>query len=236
MNSRYFRILLRVVPLLLMVVLAGCGGIEWFPEFVKDPTTPDAFSFAAKTGVERGVDVTSETVTVTGLTAATSPISISGATGSTYSINGGAATSSAGTVKNTDTVTVTHKSASTLGASTTSTLTIGNQSANFVSTTKFVKLSKFSTPVLNVSFANISSNDSVTHTVSIKDSANSLGSQYQVTEPSVVNPDTTLFTHLTQTLMILNGKKIFVRNITDPTATTTLTIDGAETIVPLTTP
>ncbi|MBJ6750557.1 hypothetical protein [Geomonas anaerohicana] len=241
MKLSLFRPLLRMLPLLLLFAVAGCGEIDWFPPYVKPATSPDAFSFdPPTTGTEKNVDVTSKEIDVKGLTAATSPIKVSGAAGSTYSINGGAATSSDGTVKNGDKVTVTHKSATTLGTATTSTLTIGDKGADFVSTTKTAELGKFTDPVQNGSFvishADVTDAASGTQQVSIADSLKSTDAQFQVTSTLIENPDLTLFTNIKQGFA-LKGQRIFVRNLaTQASATTTLTIDGVDTVVTLTPP
>ena len=94
-------------------------------------TTPDAFTFTDQTGVALNSTITSNTITVSGITAAAS-ISI---TGGTYSINGGAYTSSAGTVTNGQTVSVRHTSSSSYSTATNTTLTIGGVSDTFTSTT-----------------------------------------------------------------------------------------------------
>ncbi|MBU5636730.1 hypothetical protein KOM00_08285 [Geomonas sp. Red69] len=241
MKSSFFRALLRTVPLLLVLGIAGCGDIEWFPPYVRQPTTPDSFSFQPKTNTEISAPVTSDAITVTGLTGASSPVSITGSawSNSTFSIDGGAAASS-GSVSNGQKVTVTHTSASTPGTSTVSTLTIGNVSANFVSSTKI--LGDFSTPVTVGSYlqadAEIRSVDNIaaSHTISIKDSASG-SAIFALTEPGVVNPDSTvIFGSVTQTQTFIT-KKIFVRNFTSVVnagATTTLTIDGIDYPVKLT--
>src|SRR5690242_17897881 len=84
--------------------LAGCGGVDWFPEYKRQPTTPDQFSFETKNGVSLSTTVTSDAITVSGLTGSSSPVSINGSFGSNskYSINGGKPTDAAGTVKNGD--------------------------------------------------------------------------------------------------------------------------------------
>lgn len=131
-----------LVLALVFMVLAGCG-VDWFPKYERLPTTPDAFTFDQKSGVAFNTAVTSNAITVSGLTADSTPISVSGATGSTYSVNGGTATADAGTVKNGDTVTVTHTSANAPATSTTTSLIIGSgaqaQKGDFISVTQNVE-------------------------------------------------------------------------------------------------
>ena len=94
-------------------------------------TTPNAFSFATKTGVVKSKPVESDVIKVIGINAATA-ISI---TGGDYRINGGTYTSAAGTVKNADTVQVRHTASASAKTSVTSTVTIGGVKATFTSTT-----------------------------------------------------------------------------------------------------
>jgi len=226
------------------VIMAGCGSVEWFPPYVRLSTTPDQFSFAAKTGTAVSTQVTSDPITVSGLTGDSSPISITGSVGSNskYAINAGTATDAAGTVKNGDQVTVTHTSSSVLGTSTISTLSIGNVNGQFISTTQLVQVPLFTTPIQSGSFmqadATIFSFDGIvgTHAISIKDSLTSGNAAYSIADE---NGNITFFTNIDQIIPVLNGRRIFVRNqlatILTP-ATTTLTIDGVEFTVNLTPP
>src|SRR3954462_15388579 len=92
----------------LLALLAGCGGGGGGgasnPPSPPPPvdTTPNSFTFNNKSDTGLSTPVTSNQVTITGITAA-APISI---TGGEYSIEGGAFTSAAGTVNNNQTVTV----------------------------------------------------------------------------------------------------------------------------------
>ena len=92
---------------------------------------PDAFIFTSQSAVPASTLITSNTITVSGLTN-TAAISVNGGQ---YSINGGAYTAAAGTVANTDTVSLQHTSAATPGTATVTTLTIGVSSGSFTSTT-----------------------------------------------------------------------------------------------------
>lgn len=93
--------------------------------------TPDAFSFSAADGVAPNAVVNSNAVTIGGINIPV-PISV---TGGEYQIGSGAFTSAAGTVTNGSVVRVRHTASASFGATTTTTLTAGGLSANFVSTT-----------------------------------------------------------------------------------------------------
>jgi hypothetical protein len=227
-----------ICSMALLLALAGCGA-DFFPAFKRLATTPDPFSFTSETSVPISTPKTSNAITVTGLTAESSPISITGGD-SKYSINGGTATSAAGTVKNTDKVTVTQTSSSSPGTSTTSTLTIGNVTGTYTITTQLVVAPVFtaqtvaagtfasSNPVVLIAFDGVAG----THVISIADDKNTLNSLY-----SLDNGVT--FTHATQTVPTLNGRTIIVRNqasvISGDKVTTTLTIDGVVSTFVITT-
>jgi hypothetical protein len=92
-------------------------------------TRPNGFTLTATTGVALSSTVTSNTITVTGITAAIAvDISVTGDASSQYSVNGGAYTSAAGTVVLNDTVTVRHTSAATNNTATSTVLHIGGVS------------------------------------------------------------------------------------------------------------
>jgi len=231
MPSFFLRTLLSIRSLILMLLLftiAGCGSVDWFPEYVRLPTTPNEFSFASKTNVPPGSEVTSDPATVIGLTGDSSPISITGSPGSNskYSINGTAATDVAGTVKNGDQVTVIHTSATGPASEAVSTLTIGTRSGTFTSRSRSVVTPIFSTPIQSGAFlqvsTTVSSFDNPLHTVSIKDSAGSANPEFAIVEP---NNDSIVFGKLTQTNRALNGRQIYVRTIPVAGVTTILTID-----------
>jgi len=110
--------------------------------------TPDAFSFMDKTGVSLSTLITSNAISVSGLSSNVSvPVSVSGGE---YKVNSGAWTSDPGLVQNGDQVAVRHTSSGSYSTLTTTTLTIGGQaipnngstvlgnaaSASFTSTTK----------------------------------------------------------------------------------------------------
>jgi ribosomal 50S subunit-recycling heat shock protein len=100
-------------------------------EDVQQDTTPDAFSFGAKTGVERSTVMTSDSITVSGINAP-APISVSGGK---YSINGGAFTSASGTVTNGATVRVQHTSSAEYQTQVDTLLRIGDVQGYFTSKT-----------------------------------------------------------------------------------------------------
>ena len=139
-----------IILSLVVLILAGCGGVEWFPDYKRLATTPDPFSFPVKTNVpfksDGSLTDTSAAITVSGLTGDTSPISTTdlntGIT-STLSINGTAVAATGATVKNGDQVTVQHTTGATPTNSVVTTVSIGAgnqiQSANFTSVTQNVE-------------------------------------------------------------------------------------------------
>ncbi len=85
--------------------------------------TPTAFSFMAQTGVVRSTLITSNAITVSGLSSGTSvPVSVSGGE---YEINSGAWTRAPGFVQNGDQVAVRHTSSNSYSTKITTTLAIG---------------------------------------------------------------------------------------------------------------
>ena len=94
-------------------------------------TTPNAFTFTDQTGAALNTTITSNSITVSGITTF-APISI---TGGQYSINGGAYTSSNGTVALGDTVILQVTSSSSYSTPTNATLTISGVSDIFTVTT-----------------------------------------------------------------------------------------------------
>lgn len=144
--------MVRWVLLLALFTAAGCGSVDWFPQYVRQPTTPDRFTFVDQTDVGLSTTVTSDPITVAGLTATDAPIAVSGSNNSNseYSINGGAFTATAGTVKNGDTVSVRHTSSSSLGAVTNTVLRIGDVNDTFTSTTVTVQIPSFTNITTNL--------------------------------------------------------------------------------------
>lgn len=99
---------------------------------VRGSTIPDAFAFEAVSDAEPGSQVTSQTVTISGLDEATG-ISISGGE---YRIGDGAFTSAAGTVTPDAQVQVRATAPAVAGGTATATLTIGGISGGFSVTTR----------------------------------------------------------------------------------------------------
>lgn len=97
-------------------------------------TTPDTFSFAAKTGVAKGVVVESESVIITGINVPVA-VSVSGA-GGAYSVNGAPYVSKAGTVQAGDTIKVRQTSSTSGNRTVTTTLKVGTFSTTLKSTTQ----------------------------------------------------------------------------------------------------
>ncbi|GFO56614.1 hypothetical protein GMSM_36210 [Geomonas sp. Red276] len=131
--------------LLLMITLAGCG-VDWFPDTTKTTTTGSSstvqpFSFTNATNVALNTVTVSDPVTVAFSNGSTAAISVSNGQ---YSINSTTSfTSVTGKVHKNDQVRVQHTSSSTAGGTVTTTLTIGNQSATFSSTTSTATVSPF---------------------------------------------------------------------------------------------
>ncbi len=115
-----------------LTVGTGSAGFVTTTAAVSD-TTPDAFTFTAQTGLGFNASVTSNTVTITGLTA---PAAISVAGSGGYSI-GCTSTfiNTASTISNGQTVCLRHLAANAANTTVTTTVTIGGISASFTSTT-----------------------------------------------------------------------------------------------------
>lgn len=94
-------------------------------------TSPNAFSFPAKTAAVRSTTQISDAASITGINDAAA-ISV---TNGLYSVNGAGFTNVNGTVSKGNSVRVRHDSSSSFSTAVSSTLTIGGVSANFVSTT-----------------------------------------------------------------------------------------------------
>ncbi len=108
------------------------GGVsDTFSTTTVHDTTPDAFLFTDQVDVALSTLITSDTITVSGITTGVA-ISV---TGGEYSINGGTYTAVAGTVNAGDTVTVRHTSAAGYDSLTDTVLTIGGVSDTFSTTT-----------------------------------------------------------------------------------------------------
>lgn len=95
-------------------------------------TSPDAFTFDDVTDVAPNTEITSNTITVSGINTAV-PISI---TGGTYSINGAVYTNESGSVNNGDTVAVRQTSSEDYSATTDATLNISGVTDTFSVTTE----------------------------------------------------------------------------------------------------
>lgn len=124
----------RLCLLLLSLWLTACGGSsdsDTTPPPVVN-TQPNPFSFASVSDAEPSTTVTSESISVTGINAAASIAIQNGE----YSVNNGDFTSGTATVNNGAQIRVRHQTAAQYSTSTTSTLTIGGVSADFVSTTR----------------------------------------------------------------------------------------------------
>lgn len=109
------------------------GGVSGsFTSTTLADSTPDAFSFTARSNVAQSTQLESNAITVAGINMP-SPVSVSGGE---YQIDGGSWSSAAGTVTNGQTVKVRHTSAAGYSGATQTTLTIGGVAATFASTTE----------------------------------------------------------------------------------------------------
>jgi hypothetical protein len=115
-------------------LVRGGQGLDTFAS--EADAVPDAFSLLPQVGVPRSSLRTSDPITVAGLTTVTG-IGVSGAAGSTYSINGGPYTRQPGAVANGDVVRVRHTSSAAHSSPTTTVLSIGGVTGEFVTHTRF---------------------------------------------------------------------------------------------------
>jgi hypothetical protein len=216
----------------LVVTLAGCG-IDWFPEFKRSATTPNPFSFTTKLGVPTLANISSNSVRITGFanSSTVSPISVS--TGSAYSIDGAAAVSTAGTIKNNQSVKVIQQTSSSLpGAATVSTLTIGGVNGTFTTVTQTIV-----TPVFGVTsfLAPVNGSREISALISGTDNGGHIvtlsGANAQL---AIANSNNVIVTPLSSSTLplsvpFLNGQRILLL-IPNPapsaTSATTLTIDS----------
>lgn len=152
---------------------------------VASDTTPDAFTFAAQSGVVPSTTITSNAITVAGINDPSTPISVSGGS---YSINGGAYTSSPGTVANGQTVNVRHTSSGSSVTAVSSVLNIGGVTSTFTSTTQAANAVAFSSAftMLDGSGSNVGRDTAVTGTYDYTTNTSSTGTNFNMTLQSVV--------------------------------------------------
>ncbi|ABQ24313.1 hypothetical protein [Geotalea uraniireducens] len=206
---------------ILAMTMSGCGA-EWFPETVRSPTTPDDFFFtpAVLSGVTPKSTATSNAITIAGIQSGSAPISVSGDASSQYKISDGAFTKDAGTVNNTDKVTVQHTAASGVAQTITTTLTIGDKSASFSSKTANVDSFNFTkTGPANTSIVS----EPITLTL--------VPGTYKITITNgTYSFDKISFVDTEQTRFFNNNQIIYIQNVTAKTSggvvTTVVTIDG----------
>lgn len=99
--------------------------------FTGNDSVPGAFGFVTQVGLGLSTLTTSNTITLTGLTAAAN-ISV---TNGEYQVNGGSFVSTPGTVNNGDTIAVRHISSASFLTQVTTTLTVGTVQGTFNTTT-----------------------------------------------------------------------------------------------------
>ena len=117
------------------VLSVGTLGVSFISttkeEEIIDDTEPDDFSFASADSVNLNSIILSDTVIISGISVAV-PVSVSGGE---YSINGGLFTNSTGTIDNNQRLQLRHTSSSSYGISELTTITVGDYSTSFQSTT-----------------------------------------------------------------------------------------------------
>jgi len=116
-----------------LLMLAGCGNVEWLPETSGGGSSAPTFSgnFTNVTGATTGIPYTSNQITIVNTTGNWA-ISVSGGT---YSINGAAYTSSAGTISANQSVTLQQTASTSPNTPTTVTLTVGTAIKTWTVTT-----------------------------------------------------------------------------------------------------
>lgn len=114
------------------VVTIGGVSASFASTTVAADTLPDSLSFPAKPGVEPGAVTESAASQVKGIDTSV-PVSV---TGGEYSINGGAFTAAPGTAAAGDQLRLRHRAASGYGQTTQTTISVGDTSASFSSTTR----------------------------------------------------------------------------------------------------
>lgn len=225
------------LTLFFTVIIAGCGGVEWFPEKEKTPTTPTAFFFINKTDVTSGETVSSDPVTISGIQSGSAPISVTGDTGSNseFSINGGAFTSTAGTVNNNDRVALQHTASSQAGGTARTTLTVGDFSADFTSTAAIIGKLIFTPKTVATSQpaysdpVRFSGKEGLTFQISVQNGAFAIaGSGYSGDCASLQNNGQALINYTDSLWSISNGQIVCVRNFS-PATTTVIVNDVTST-------
>lgn len=190
-------------------------------------TSPVPFNFGAVLDAPLGQEVTSNTVTISGIDAAT-PISI---TGGEYSVNDGAFTSVAGTVVAGNTVTVRQTASATPETTTNAILTVGDQAATFAVTTGDTTPLAFGfTDVTDAPLDTPTTSDSITvFGISLPSPITITGGEYQI--------GAGMFTSVAGT--VVQGDQVTVRQTSSSapgtTTDTVLTIGGVSDTFSVTT-
>ncbi len=190
-----------------------------FSVTTEDDTKPSPFTLADHIDVALGSEITSEMITVTGITGAT-PIFI---TGGSYAINGGDYRSTMSSVLNGDVVTVRLTSPTTYSTTREATLTIGGVSATFSVTTEddttpgaFTLTEQTGVPLNTAIESNTITVSGITGatTISISDGSYAInGATYKTTTGTVNNGDqvtvkltsTDTYSTATETVLMIGG-------------------------------
>ena len=122
-----------LIATVIMLMLAGCGDVKWFPENTTGSSSAPTFSgtFTNVNPANLSQAYASNQITIVNTTGSWA-ISVSGGT---YSINGGTPTSAAGTISAGNAVALQQTSSSTPNTPTSVTLTVGTAVLTWTVTT-----------------------------------------------------------------------------------------------------
>ncbi|MCM0083748.1 hypothetical protein L4X63_19345 [Geomonas sp. Red32] len=222
--------------LLLLITLAGCG-VDWFPDTTKTTSTTGSsstvqpFSFTNATNVAFNTVQTSDPVTIAFSNGSTAAISVSNGQ---YSINSTTSfTSVTGKVHKNDQVRVQHTSASTAGGTVATTLTVGNQSATFSSTTTTASVSTFFFSPAGYAGVTTSGTTKTSNSITVNLTSGT-SAPISITGGEYVSSSSGGFTSSPGTVQ--NGDQVVVQNISSNVAVTTVLTIGDQSATFSTTP
>jgi len=196
-------------------------------------TIPDAFTFTDQSNVAVNTLVTSNSITVSGIT---SPAAISVSDGE-YSIRGGTFTLAPSMINNDDTVVVRHTSSANSTTATNTVLSIGGVSDTFTSVTlatdttpnQFVFADKFNVPLNSITLSNsiiVTGINSLTSITVTDGEYNVNGGAYTSAKGVVNNVDNVVVRHTSsENIATVTSTTLTIGGINDIFSSTTLSID-----------